>query len=82
LAHGFYFDDLYRAVFVRPLRGLAAYVGQVIDPQVVDGAVNGIARLAGTLAVGLRHLHGGYVRRYALALMAGTAVIVLYFVLL
>ena len=82
LTNGFYFDDLYRAVFVRPWRALAAYVGQVVDPQVVDGAVNGVARLAGTLAAGLGRLHGGYVRRYALALMAGTAVIVLYFVML
>jgi len=82
LANGFYFDDLYRAAFVRPWRALAAHVGQVIDPHVVDGAVNGMARLAGTLAAGLGRLHGGYVRRYALALLAGTAVIVLYFVML
>src|SRR5690606_10390643 len=41
LAQGFYFDALYRAVFVGPLRALAAYVGNVVDPHVVDGAVNG-----------------------------------------
>ncbi|MFO7310646.1 MAG: NADH-quinone oxidoreductase subunit L [Bacillota bacterium] len=82
LANGFYVDDLYRAVVVRPLRALAAYVGGVVDPQVVDGAVNGVARLAGTFGAGVRELHGGFVRRYALVLLAGTAVIVLYFVML
>lgn len=82
LANGFYVDDLYRAVVLRPLRAVAAYVGGVVDPQVVDGAVNGVARLAGTLGLGLRELHGGFVRRYALLLLGGTAVIVLYFVML
>ncbi len=82
LTNGLYLDDLYRAVIVRPLLASAAYVGGVIDPHVVDGAVNGVARLAGTLAVGVRRLQAGYVRRYALILMGGTALIVLYFVML
>lgn len=80
-AHGFYFDNLYMAIFVRPLRHLASFVGDVLDPHVVDGAVNGIARLAGTLSVAIRRLQTGYVRRYALVLMAGVTIVLLYFVL-
>ncbi len=49
----------------------ANLIGGVMDPYVIDGAVNGVARLAGTLSVAVRRLHPGYVRRYALALMAG-----------
>lgn len=79
---GFYFDDFYRAVFVRPLMAFANLIGGVMDPYVIDGAVNGVARLAGTLSVAVRRLHPGYVRRYALALMAGVAIVLLYFVLI
>jgi len=78
---GFYFDDLYRAAFVRPLAAVADWVGGIVDPHVIDGAVNGVARLAATLATGVRRLHPGYLRRYALALMAAVAIVLLYFVL-
>jgi len=79
---GFYFDDFYRAVFVRPLRATAGFVGDVTEPHVIDGAVNGVARLAATLSGAVRRVQSGYVRRYALALMAGVAVVLIYFVLM
>lgn len=80
-AVGFYFDDLYRTVFVRPLRGMAAIIGDVAEPHMIDGAVNGVARLAATMAEAVRRLHTGHVRRYALALMAGVTVMLLYFIM-
>ncbi len=81
-ARGFHVDDFYRAAFVRPLRALARFVGDVLEPHVIDGAVNGVARLAGTLSAAVRRAQSGYVRRYALALMGGVAVVLLYFVLI
>ncbi|MBO8140578.1 MAG: NADH-quinone oxidoreductase subunit L [Firmicutes bacterium] len=78
---GFGFDAAYRAAFVEPLRALAGYAGRVMDPQVVDGAVNGIARLAGTAALALGRLHGGFVRRYALVLVTGVTAVLIYFLM-
>lgn len=78
---GFYFDNLYRAVFVKPLRAVATIVGDVSEPHMIDGAVKGIARLAATLGQSVQRMHTGHVRRYALALMAGVSLILWYFML-
>ena len=42
LVHKWYFDELYRAVFVRPCLALAQLCGQ-IDQVLIDGLVNGSA---------------------------------------
>lgn len=80
-ANGFYFDNVYRAVIVRPLRAVARIIGDVAEPHIIDGAVNGVARLAATMAGAVRRIHTGHVRRYALALMAGVTVVLIYFVM-
>lgn len=79
---GFYVDHVYRAVFVRPLAAVARGVGDIMDPYVIDGAVNGVAKLTASLAAGVRRLHPGHLRRYALALMTGVVLMLLYFVLM
>jgi NADH-quinone oxidoreductase subunit L len=44
---------------------------------VVDGAVMGLSRLTGSTAGGLRALQTGYLRNYALAILAGTLLVLL-----
>jgi NADH-quinone oxidoreductase subunit L len=47
----FYIDDIYLALFVRPVQyGLSRFVYNVLDQKVIDGAVN--AAGTGTVAVG------------------------------
>jgi NADH-quinone oxidoreductase subunit L len=72
----FYVDELYEAAIARPGerfgRGLVWF-----DTNVVDGAVNGSARVATGLAQVGRRLQTGFVRSYALAVLAGTLLVVL-----
>ena len=67
-------------MFGRPSERLAAFCADVVDPRVIDGAVNGVAgafRGSGTV---LRRTQTGYVRNYVLGITFGT-VIVLGFML-
>jgi len=80
LRRSWYINELYDTVFGRPSTRLAAFCADVIDPKVIDGAVNGIAgafRGSGSL---LRRTQTGYVRNYVLGITLGT-VLVLGFML-
>jgi NADH-quinone oxidoreductase subunit L len=80
LARGLYVDDAYGAVLVTPGKAASAFSAYVFDARVVDGAVNGIGRGFGRLAVWGRRLQTGLVRTYALAFLLGAAALVLVMV--
>ncbi len=75
----YYFDELYAAVFIRPVQALGSFLGDVFDTGVIDGMVNGIGRGVGSLGEILQPWQSGQVRRYALSLVIGAAGILLYF---
>jgi NADH-quinone oxidoreductase subunit L len=52
-----------------------------VDRGIVDGAVNGIARLAAQTGRQLRRAQTGYVRNYALGIGIGAIAILFYFAL-
>jgi NADH-quinone oxidoreductase subunit L len=52
----------------------------VIEPNIIDGAVNAVAVIVRRSADGLRKVQSGFVRQYALAMALGLAVIVVYLV--
>ena len=79
LRRAWYVDDMYRALVARPGRALAGWAASVFDAKVVDGAVNGVASLVKGGGGRLRTLQTGYVRNYALGVVAG-AVALLGFV--
>jgi NADH-quinone oxidoreductase subunit L len=75
LRGAWYINELYDAVFGRPSERLAAFCADVVEPKVIDGAVNGVAgafRGSGTL---LRRTQTGYVRNYVLGITFGTVVV-------
>lgn len=76
LYHKWYFDEVYDADVVRPLRRLAMYLWTVIDVKVIDGTLMGVARGVGEFSQGLRTVQTGLVRNYALAIALGMVVIV------
>ncbi len=80
LRSAWYLNELYDAVFGRPSERLAAFCADVVDPKVIDGAVNGVGvgvRRTGTV---FRRIQTGYVRNYVLGIVIGT-VLVLAFML-
>lgn len=70
-----YVDELYDHLFVRPTFSAASALWKRIDVDVIDGAVNGIAR---TIAWGgwlLRLIQSGQTQHYALAMALGIVIL-------
>ncbi len=72
----YYWDELYEKTIVHPIitgarRGLAPF-----DAKIVDGAVNGLARLTQGASRRLRQTQTGVVQNYALAIALGVVVVV------
>jgi NADH-quinone oxidoreductase subunit L len=80
LRGAWYINELYDAVFGRPSERLAAFCADVVDPLVIDGAVNGVATVVRGSGSLIRKTQTGYVRNYVLAIVLGT-VLVLGFML-
>jgi NADH-quinone oxidoreductase subunit L len=82
LSHKWYFDELYEAMFVRPVAGFGAFGRRVIESDFVQGFIVGgavgVVRAGSSLA---RQIQTGYVRSYALVLVIGVLALGLYFLL-
>ncbi len=78
LLNDYYVERLYGRAVVGPLRWLAGKLAWVVDPGVVDGAVDGVGRLTRALSVRLDLLENGYVRSYALVMLLGTVLVLAY----
>jgi NADH-quinone oxidoreductase subunit L len=74
-ANKFYFDQIYSALIVRPLEGLAL-VSALFDRHVIDGAVDAIAGIPVALGSVVRRSQSGLMQRYALAGVMGVLTIV------
>ncbi|MHB9145989.1 MAG: NADH-quinone oxidoreductase subunit L [Symbiobacteriia bacterium] len=79
LYDAFYFDVIYDYLIVRPVKGIAGFVGDVLDPQAIDGIIHGLAAMVAATGGWLRSLQSGFLRRYALAVFVGVILLVVYF---
>ncbi|MCB0076917.1 MAG: NADH-quinone oxidoreductase subunit L [Anaerolineales bacterium] len=70
-----YVDEIYHALIVRPYELLAAFSARFFDRFVIDGAVNGVAKLLSVGGGGLGRLQSGFVRSYALGIVSGLFII-------
>ena len=77
----YYVDELYVKVFVSPLKALAGWLARVFDIKVIDGIVNGLGSAVAWCGGELRAIQTGYLRTYALAILAGAVVLLLYIML-
>ncbi|MGH7597881.1 MAG: proton-conducting transporter membrane subunit, partial [bacterium] len=79
LAHKYYVDEIYEALFVRPLNWLSEKIlWKIFDVKLIDGMVNGAAKLFGGLASLLRLWQTGIVQHYAVTLVLGLIIILGY----
>jgi NADH-quinone oxidoreductase subunit L len=77
----FFVDEIYATVIVAPLRVLASFLAGVVDRRIIDGAVNGAGSVISKAAGSWRHLQSGFVRNYAVGVLGGAALLVVYVVI-
>jgi NADH-quinone oxidoreductase subunit L len=81
VSHKYYIDELYAALFVKPLiDGSTTILWHGIDQGVIDAAVNDSADAARHVSDKARHMQSGNLRSYAGWVAAGGAVVIAYMV--
>jgi NADH-quinone oxidoreductase subunit L len=71
-----FFDVIYEAVIVHPLYLFSVFLWRVVDVKLIDGTVNGVAKLLAFSSQRARLVQTGLVANYALAIALGAVVIV------
>jgi NADH-quinone oxidoreductase subunit L len=80
-ANKWYFDEAIDFLVVRPALAIARFADRVFERFVVDGLVNGTSETVRGAGGVVRAVQSGFVRSYALLLIAGFAGLALYFLL-
>ncbi len=81
VSHKYYIDELYSALFVKPLiDGSTTILWHGVDQGVIDAAVNDSATAARHVSDNVRHMQSGNLRSYAAWVAAGGAVVIAYMV--
>jgi NADH-quinone oxidoreductase subunit L len=80
-ANKWYFDELIDVLVVRPALAIGRFSNRVFERFVVDGLVSGTAGTVRGASGVVRTVQSGFVRSYALLLIAGFAGLALYFLL-
>jgi NADH-quinone oxidoreductase subunit L len=81
VVHKYYVDEIYAAVFVRPLlRGSTEVLWHGVDQNIIDATLDGSAKGALETSDAARHMQSGNIRSYAGWVAAGAAVVVGYMI--
>ena len=74
LEHKYYFDDLYDAIFVRPMDWIAGFAERDVEEPLIDGVVVDTGLVARASAAGLSLTQSGYFRNYVLVFVGGAVI--------
>jgi NADH-quinone oxidoreductase subunit L len=81
VVHKYYVDELYAALFVRPLiEGSTRILWQGVDRKIIDAAVNDAGDGARHVSDEVRHMQSGNIRSYAGWIAAGSAVVIAFMI--
>jgi NADH-quinone oxidoreductase subunit L len=75
LEHKYYFDEIYDAVFVRPMDWVAGFALRDVEKPVIDGVVIDTGALTQASASGLSLTQSGYFRNYVLVFVGGAVIV-------
>ena len=81
LRHKYYVDEVYWDWIVSPLMRFSTFLWRGFDVSIVDGAVDGVARLLELGSWRVRRLQTGVVFNYVLSILAGAVLLLGYLVL-
>jgi NADH-quinone oxidoreductase subunit L len=81
VVHKYYVDEIYAAIFVKPLiEGSTQVLWHGVDQNIIDAALDGSAEGALETSDVARHMQSGNIRSYAGWVAAGAAVVIGYMV--
>ncbi len=73
----YYLDEIYERYIVHPLYWFSEHVlWKIVDIEIIDGAVNGVASLVDFSSAQLRRVQTGFVANYALAIAIGAVLVI------
>lgn len=71
LQNKWYVDEIYNAIIVNPLKGIASFFSNIIEKKGIDGIVNGAGKAVNYGSRQLRWLQSGQVGAYVLLMVIG-----------
>ncbi len=77
--HKYYVDELLILVLIRPIQWIGRTASNLLEDDLLDGGSRGVAWILGGSSGLLRRLQTGYMRNYALAILFGVVLIILYY---
>ncbi|HEU5228678.1 MAG TPA: NADH-quinone oxidoreductase subunit L [Ktedonobacteraceae bacterium] len=77
--HKYYVDEILTAALLNPLQALGRFATRFLEGGLLDAGSRGIAALFRLSSTGLRRLQTGYMRNYALVILLGVVLIVIYY---
>ena len=81
VSNKYYVDEIYAALFVKPLLlGSTNILWKGVDQGVIDAALDGSATGAREVSDSVRHMQSGNLRSYAGWIAAGAAVVIVYMI--
>ncbi len=82
LLNKYFVDEAYDAAVVNPIvRGSESILWKITDTILIDGLINGVAKLVGSISKSIRKVQTGVAQIYALVMMLGI-VIALFWIIL
>jgi NADH-quinone oxidoreductase subunit L len=80
LRKAFYFDQIYDAVFVRPLAALSRFIDNVLEPTFFEGSIRRVTQFAQGAAGWFQQMQSGQIRSYVAWMALGAVLLVAYLV--
>ena len=81
LANKFYVDEIYDAVFVKPIGFASRILHKIVDVKIIDGMVNGVGKTVMAASNQLRKLQTGNIEFYLFGMVTGIVLVVLSIIL-
>ncbi len=80
LEEKYYVDEIYEDAVIQPIEHLSRDgLWKIVDVKLIDGFVNGVARLFGSISGVLRYTQSGFARSYAAVILLGAIIVIGYF---
>ena len=77
--HKYYIDEILDDTVIQPVLWLGSSASKLLEGDVLDGGSRGVGWIFSRTSAGLRRLQTGYMRNYALAILFGVILIVIYY---